>query len=124
MPMAAASIRSSARIQSRPTAERRCTTTGSGYAKRARPSATRAFCACLLEFFADHAIGRIGAAAAQANREHDDAQEKQVLVAAGADAEALDPVSGEHRDQTLDGDGRREEAGGQCDDYVYSCNSV
>src|SRR5262245_6418394 len=100
MPMVAGSTRLSAPIQSRHMAELPSTTTGSGYAKRARTRAARAcFTSVLLEFFADQAIDRVGAATAQSNGECDDAQEKHVLVAALADRETFHPMGREHCDQ-------------------------
>ena len=76
----------------------------------------------LLEFFADHPVDRVGAAATQGNGKHDDAQEKHVFVAALTNREALDPMGREHRDQEFDRDRRREEAREQANDNTDAPN--
>ena len=52
-----------------------------------------------LELPSDQAVDRIWPAAAQRDGEHHDAEEQYIFIAAGADREALDPVSGEQCDQ-------------------------
>src|SRR5271166_1701990 len=69
-----------------------------------------------LELLADHAVKRIGAAAAYGNGEHDDPQEQHVFEAALVGGEPLRHVHGQKSDAKLDGDRGGKKAREQADD--------
>src|SRR5262249_19805209 len=79
-------------------------------------STTADAAAAASQLLADHAIGRVGPAAADRDEEQHDADQQHVLVAALADRESLRQMRHHERNGHFDRQRRGEEAGEQADD--------
>ena len=102
--------------------ERPSTTTGSGYAKRARTSAARAVRAECLQFFPDHAVGRILAAATNGNCKQYNSEQQDKFEAALCYRETFAHMHKQECNGHFNCQCGREKSREQADDKAYAAD--